>query len=653
MFNLVFFMNKLLDIKNIDDIDFKNIGLLCGIEVHQQLNTGKLFCRCPCDVVSNEKLDRDIERRLRFSLGEVGDVDKAAVNEFKKGKFNVYKYNDGVTCLVDLDEEPPCGPDKKALETSLKVSKMLHMNVFSKLQFMRKLIIDGSITSGFQRTGLIGVGGKLETSFGDVSIDAVSLEEDSCRTIDKKEGHTVFALDRQGIPLIEITTGPHCNHPDQVYELALQIGNLLRSFKETRRGLGTIRQDLNVSINGGARIEIKGAQNLKLIPDIVKDEARRQMVHISVIEELKKRGINSDNFSDGIVHDITDIFSDTGSDVIKKNLSSEGTGVFAVKLNKFAGVLCCEMQDNYRFATEISERNKHHFPSIKGLFHTDELPKYGITEEEVRRVSERLGMKEEDSFIMIANDDDTVKKSMNYIIEIISELIGKIPSEVRMVDPKGTLTRFLRPMPGAARMYPETDVPDVLIGDDIMNEICDDIPELYDVKLDRIKDGLGIEKSKTEHFLNRFSEDEIMELIRESGKNAAYVYNVVFEIPKDIKKRDNIEIGEIKFGLMIDLMKMNKSCKLNQKTMRDILVCLFRDGITEGLNLEKYVNEKCLIGPQIDDDEIEKKVNEIINDNPGVPFGALMGMAMKAFKGNADGKKINEILKKILNDTIL
>ncbi len=270
-------------------LDYEKLGLKCGIEIHQQLNTGKLFCSCPCEIVPNETLNKQVKRKLRFSLSETGKIDKAALDEFRKNKSNIYKYNNKTSCLTDLDEEPPKGPREKAFNTAIKMGLMCNLTFFNKAQFMRKLIIDGSVTSGYQRTSMLGLGGEITTNFGKVGIEGINIEEDSCRTLERNDSHTVFALDRQGIPLIEVTTSPDIKTPNQAYEVSYQLGNMLRSFSETRRGLGTIRQDINVSIKGGCRVEIKGAQNLKLIPEIVKAEIRRQQIYLSILKELKAR----------------------------------------------------------------------------------------------------------------------------------------------------------------------------------------------------------------------------------------------------------------------------------------------------------------------------------------------------------------------------
>lgn len=642
-------MSKLISLNSLKELDYNKLGLKCGLEIHQQLNTGKLFCNCPCNIVPNDTLDKKIERKLRFSLSETGEIDRAALNEFKKGKYNIYSYSDKTCCLVELDEEPPKGPNKKALDATIKLSLMLNLKFFDKIQFMRKLIVDGSVTTGFQKTAMLGFNGELKTSFGNLEINGVNLEEDSCRTIKREHGHTVFALDRQGIPLIEITTGPQIKTPKDALEAAKQIGNILRSFKETKRGLGTIRQDLNVSITGGTRIEIKGAQNLKMIPLIVENEVKRQIVYLSILEELKSRKINKNNFSDKKIHDITDIFKNTTSKIILENLKEENSVVLAIKLNNFKNILGCEMQENYRFATEISERNKGHFPQIKGLFHSDEiLSKYGLTEKEIENIQKNLEIKTNDSFILVATKDELAKNSLKYILDIVEELIEKIPSEVRQVDPKGTVTKFLRAMPGSARMYPETDISEIELTKKYLTEMKLGLPEAYEKKLERLKNEFSIDESKILEILETFDEEEVKKLIKTSGKNANYLYNVLFDLPKDIKKRESIEPVNFKLSLLEDLLKTITKENINQKIIRDIFISLYQDKIEETNNLKSYLDKKGFLAEKLSEDIIEEKIKEIIEKNPGAPIGALMGHAMREFKAQVDGKKISEILQKLL-----
>lgn len=635
-------------LKDLEKLNFEELGLVCGIEIHQQLDTKKLFCSCPCEIVPNESLDKEVRRNLRFSLSETGTIDETSLQEFKKGKYNIYKFNDKISCLVDLDEEPPKGPNKLALKTALTLGKMFNLTFFDKIQFMRKIIIDGSITTGFQRTAMFGINGKIKTSFGEVSIDAMNLEEDSSRVISRSDDHSIFSLDRQGIPLIEITTGPHMKTPLQAQEVATQLGNALRSFKETKRGLGTIRQDLNVSIKGGARVEIKGAQNLKLIPEVIEAEMRRQKILLSIIEEVKSRGIKPNDIGSEVV-DITKIFEKSTSKVILENLKIKGSGVFTIKLKNFKGILGHEIQQDYRFASEVSDRNKKQFPQIKGLFHSDELPKYGITEEEVSSVRDKLKLDEEDSFILIVNEKKLAIDSLSNVQKIIKNLISEVEGEVRQVDPKGTKTIYLRPMPGSSRMYPETDIQDIILDDKYLNSLTKEIPELYNKKLERLEKQFEIEPSKIEEVMEKFSEEELFILIKISDKKASQLYNLLFELPKDIKKREKVEIFDFKFSLLEDLLRFSKENDVNQNTIRDIFVSLYKDNLDHVKNIKDYIESKGLIQDGLDEKEVEETIKKIVEENQGAPFGALMGHAMKAFQGKVDGKKISELLKKLSN----
>lgn len=640
-------MSKLFSLDSLTEVDYEKVGLMCGIEIHQQLNCGKLFCSCPCEIVPNETLDKEVRRELRFSLGEAGEIDEAALAEFKKKKESVYRYNDKVACLVDLDEEPPGDVNRTALEAAIRIGQMLNLTFFDRVQFMRKIIVDGSVTGGFQRTAMLGSFGHLKTHFGEVSIDGVNIEEDACRILERGERHTVFSLDRQGIPLIEISTGPHVKTPQQALELAKMLGDILRSFSETKRGLGTIRQDLNVSVLKGARVEIKGAQNLKLIPEIIKGEIRRQVIHISIIDELKSRGVDCLNFNDGKIYDVSKIFKKTTSKVVLDNLEGEDCGVFAIKLFSFKGILGHEMQNSYRFATEISDRNKNRFPQIRGLFHSDELPKYGITMDEVSKVRLELGLKKEDGFILLAGERDLCKKSLKYVLEILKKLILGVTNDVRQVDPKGTLTKFLRPVSGGARMYPETDLPEIDLSENYLKGLKRKIPELYHLKIERLSKEFGLDASKIDGILSDFSEEEFREFLI-GGLSGNQIYSVLFDLPKDIKRREGIEPVALDVSLLRDVLFALEEERLNKSSVYSLFVYLYKERRTTVDDLDEYLKKVGLLGEEIDDGEIEKRVREIVLKNKGAPFGALMGQAMKEFGGKVDGKKISEILKRIV-----
>lgn len=640
--------SKLIFLKDLKELNYEDIKLTAGLEIHQQLNTGKLFSEAPCKIVPNEELDKSITRKLRFSKAEDGSVDKAAMHAFTQQNTYKYYYNDEIATLVDLDEQPPTKPNTQAMHTAIQVGQMLSLNFFDVITFMRKLIVDGSITSGFQRTALLGVGGIIKTNCGVIPINAINLEEDSSRIISKTGKEHIYALDRQGIPLIEITTGPHMHTPEAVQEVAREIGNILRSFNTTRRGLGTIRQDLNVSVDVGRRVEIKGAQNLELIPQVVVAEAKRQIILNSIKEECESRNITPQSITNSKITDITSIFENTQSKVIQEQLKEKNAKVLAIALTNFKEILGHEIQDNYRFATEISNRNKKRFTQIKGLFHSDELPKYNISQEEVDSIYTTLNLNSsKDGFIILAHQEKITTKSLNYIKELLCELVQGVEEEVRQVDPKGTTTTFLRPMPGASRMYPETDIYTVPLQSIPLKELEKTLPEKYNEKIKRLTQEFNISKDEILSILEHYNEEEVSKLLQQSQLKAKELYNFIITIPKDIKKRDNIEPISFSYHLMQELLKEISINNMNQQTIRDIFISLYKDNLSQVQSLKTYLKEKNLIREQLSEEEVEEEIQKIISQNPNAPFGALMGICMKQLSKQTDGKTISSILKKL------
>ncbi|RLG17955.1 Glu-tRNA(Gln) amidotransferase GatDE subunit E, partial [Nanoarchaeota archaeon] len=271
---------------------------MIGLELHVQLDTReKLFCSCPTTMDGN--VLGTVSRYLRASPGETGEVDKAAIYESKKARKFTYQISN--SCLVELDEEPPHEPNKDALRIALQIAKLLHCKIQPEIYFMRKIVVDGSNTTGFQRTALVARNGYVKTSWGKVKIETVMLEEDACSKVDD----TTFNLSRLGIPLVELTTEPGAETPEQARELAERIGYVIRSVR-TKRQLGSIRQDVNVSIPGGARVEIKGVQSLTAVEKCVELEQERQLNLLSLRPRIATLKISS-------IKDVSTAFVNTSS----------------------------------------------------------------------------------------------------------------------------------------------------------------------------------------------------------------------------------------------------------------------------------------------------------------------------------------------------
>jgi len=389
-------------------VDYRKIGLKVGLEIHQQLNSEKkLFCDCKTELFKGDP-EITFLRRLRPTQSELGQVDPAAFFEFQKGVKILYEANRDTACLVEMDEEPPHNLNREALETALIISLMLKAKPVDEIHVMRKTVIDGSNTTGFQRTCVVAFNGEVETKEKTVPIQHVGLEEDAARKMGENDNVLRYRIDRLCIPLVEVATAPVIYTPQEAQEVALAIGRILRATGKVKRGLGTIRQDLNISIPNGALVEIKGVQELELVSLVVENEVQRQLNLLKIRDELAKRDVKEEDIKDEFV-DVTHIFENTKCKVIRSALE-KGKQVLAVKLPKFEGLLKRELTPSIRLGTEMADRAKF-WGRVGGIFHTDELPAYGITAEEVDALKHVMKAKPSDAVVFVADISENVPQN--------------------------------------------------------------------------------------------------------------------------------------------------------------------------------------------------------------------------------------------------
>ncbi|MBU1197847.1 Glu-tRNA(Gln) amidotransferase subunit GatE [Candidatus Micrarchaeota archaeon] len=442
-------------------LDYSQLGFKAGIEVHQRLDTRKLFCDCYSDP-NTQTLSSDVEihRKLFAVSSELGELDPTARFEAAKRKQFRYLLDARSSCAVEADEEPPHAINSSALDAALQVARMLGMRVVDEVHVMRKQVIDGSSVSGFQRTACIALNGQISTSKGSVRIPLLCLEEESAGIMEITPSETVFRLDRQGIPLLEITTDPSLQDPTHVREAAESIGKLLRATGKVQRGLGTIRQDLNISIANGARVEIKGAQDLKLLPLLVENEVLRQTRLIEVRDELQSRRVSLST-RDFVPVDITSLLSHTPSPLVQRVLQERGKA-FALKLKGFAGYFKKDLMPQHTFGREIASHVKQG-SRAKGIIHSDEdlESKYGFSESEIQAIRTELDASPSDLFVICLGTPAVGRKALEMVFLRCKQALSGVVNETRKAQ--GSLSLFMRPLPGAARMYPETDVPPIPI----------------------------------------------------------------------------------------------------------------------------------------------------------------------------------------------
>ncbi|MFX1307198.1 MAG: Glu-tRNA(Gln) amidotransferase subunit GatE, partial [Promethearchaeota archaeon] len=353
-----------------EEFDYEKLGLKCGLEIHQQLDTEKkLFCRCPAELQGNREPDFTTTREMRPVLGELGTYDKAMLTEYEKGMQIVYEgYND-VICTYELDDTPPFSCNEEARKVALQIAMLLYANIIEEMHVCRKNYLDGSVPCGFQRTMILGTDGYIPLENGKkIRIDILSLEEEAARKIKTENKTNFFRLDRLGIPLVEVTTKPDINNPYECRECAERIGLLLWSTN-VKKVIGSIRQDINVSIKAGTRIEIKGVQKLGWIPILINHEISRQLNLLEIKEDLEKRNLDVKNLPINPT-DLTELLTKSKSNFISKGIKS-GKKLIGINFVGFKGIFGKELMEDYRFGTEVSNKVKL-ISGLKGIIHSDE-----------------------------------------------------------------------------------------------------------------------------------------------------------------------------------------------------------------------------------------------------------------------------------------
>jgi len=475
------------------EIDYGKLGFKSGLEIHQQLEGKKLFCNCPA-INSTKEPDIEVKRRLRAVAGETGEIDVAAKHEMEKGKYFIYVSNSEDTCLIEYDEQPPNPINQDLLDSALEISLLLNAKIVDEVQVMRKTVVDGSNTSGFQRTALVATDGFIETSLGKVRIPIICLEEEAAQKLEETEEYVRYKLDRLSIGLIEIGTAADIKNAEHAKEVASILGMILRSTGKVKRGLGTIRQDVNVSIAKGARTEIKGFQDLRSITKVIDYEVNRQ---------LRK---------------------------IKKG--------------------------------------------------------------------------------------------------------DKIKEGVRKAESDFT-TSFLRPMPGAARMYPETDVKPVKIPKERIEKIRKDLPVLLSDKAAEFEKKYKILADMAKELIHNKDFENYVNKFKKLAPPA--IAHVLINIPKEIKKRFNLDISKLMDKDYEEILKYLDEGKINNEAALELFIKKIKN---EKIDLRQY--------EVVSSEELEKEIKEVIKEKPGLSIGAYMGIIMGKHRGKVGGKEVMQLIKKIL-----
>lgn len=621
-------------------MDYEGLGLKAGLEIHQQLDTKrKLFCNCPTELKNASESTYEIYRYLQVAESELGEIDKAALEESQVKRRFIYKGYD-TTCLVENDEEPPGPLNPDAIDIALEIALLLDMAPVDEVHTMRKIVIDGSNTSGFQRTSFVASGGKISMGERIVHIDALCLEEEAAQKISEDTKGVVYSLDRLGIPLVEITTSPEVTTPDQVCSIAKWIGMILRSTGKVKRGIGTIRQDINVSIAKGARTEIKGVQTLGMIETIIEREVLRQVNLLNIRDELRKRGAKKIM---GDIVDVSNVFDGTQSLMIKKPLKKDV--VLAVKLPYFGGLVGREIQPGRRFFDELSGRLKRF---SRETLHTDELPNE-IGDAQIAKIRKKICACPDDCVLLMVDEEVRARSALNLAIQRANDALEGIPEETRRALPDGN-SAYMRPLPGAARMYPETDVLPVQVSGDRLAKIKSSLPELMSERKERYIREYGLNEDLAE-LIACSERSALFERIMSLGASPTLAVRTLTATLSELS-REGIPVQHLMDDHFIEVFEMVSANKMAKEGIPEVLRILAN---TPSKTASLASSELGLA--KMGQEDIEKLITQVIESKRDLikergtdALKPLMGLIMERARGKVDGKLVSNILKEKIEE---
>ena len=623
------------------EFQFDKIGLRVGLEIHQQLSTGtKLFCNC--HPIESDEYSIHFTRKLRITKSELGQFDPSALFETSKEKTISYFGNPESSCLVEQDEEPPHDLDTVAKDTVLIIASALKSHIFNEIYVMRKLVIDGSNTSGFQRTMLVAEGGIIEVCDKTVGVQSICLEEDAAKLLKDSSKTREYGLDRLGIPLVEIALEPVSGSPEEIKNIALTLGRLLRATKRVARGLGSIRQDVNVSIEGGGGIvEVKGVQRLDQLEKVVEYEAKRQH-GLKIISEKIKNLKTERIAKERDVKDVSDILRDCKSKIIQKSLA-DGFSIKAIRVEGLSGMFGWEPYPGIRLGKQLGELVR--FFGIGGLFHSDELPNYGIEQSEVELVRKALEAKQNDAFIIIAGEEVKLNIVIESLIKRIEDARNGIPSETRAATLTGE-TVFLRPRPGASRMYPETDIPPIIITDNQLEEARNKIPKSWAENLLSLQKQYQLNQQLSEQVFDSEYLDLFETICKDKRLSPNFVASIICGTITNLERR-GMDSTLLRFSDIIEAFNLVADGKVAKESLEIIFESLMSG---KSKTISEAIKTNTLT--TIDDAELHRILDELTESNLKMieeqgyrSIGPLMGIAMKTLRGKVDGQKLSQLLE--------
>jgi glutamyl-tRNA(Gln) amidotransferase subunit E len=634
-------MPRILDYGELDEKDYFELGFKSGLEIHQQLKTQKkLFCRCPAGEYY-EEYDAEVLRHMRPTLSELGEYDGTALMEFKTRKEIIYQLNKRNVCTYEMDDTPPFELNQEALDIALEVTLLLNCNIVGELHIARKQYLDGSIPAGFQRTTILGTDGWVPYKDRRIGIRQLGLEEDACREVSDRGHRRVYKTDRLSIPLIETVTYPDMRAPWEVAEVAELLRALARSTGNVRTGIGRARQDVNVSVEGGTRVEIKGVPRIPYIPRLTHFEALRQANLLELRTELQGRGVTKDTL-ESTATEVSGILKGTAFSPIRRALERDWR-VKAVRLVGFKGLLGFPLQPGRDFASEVSDR-------VRVIACLDELPNIvhsemidnPITLAEWKKIGAALRAKKEDAIVLVWGDVKDAETAVGEIVIRVREAASGIPNETRQAFPTG-INGFERILPGPDRMYPDTDMPPVPVSEERIERARGRLPmPPWDRRAYFRKLGLSPE------IIKDMVIDERLPLFRKAVESLLFdptLAAVLLSQTLKSLKRKGFPVSRIADGELLDIFARYVRGEFAREAFPDILKRMSMGNLPAAETLANLG-----LVPLGDEDvrEIIRIVEGVERNldpqDQGKKFRYLMGVLMAELRGRFPGEKVAAFL---------
>jgi len=625
------------------EADYRTVGFKSGLEIHQQLFTDKkLFCRCPAGRYS-EEYDAEILRHMRPTLSELGVYDGTALMEFKTKKEIIYRINRNTVCTYEMDDTPPFLINEDALDIALGIGMLYNCKLVDELHIARKQYLDGSIPTGFQRTAIYAVDGWIPYKDRTVKIIQMSIEEDSCREVSDFSHNRIYLTDRLGMPLIETVTGPDMRTPQEAAEVGWICAKLVRSTHKVRRGIGAARQDVNVSVEGGTRVEIKGVPKITMIPLLTHNEAMRQWNLLRLREELKKRGLTPETFQ-AEDYDITSVIKKPYYIPLKNAVESK-LKISCIVLKGFKDLLRWETQPDTYFSKEISDRVRviACLTTIPNLIHSDSRTDT-LTSSDWQKVKKQTEATDNDTLIIVWASDEDIQTAVNEIIIRAKEATMGIPSETRQALSDGT-NGFERILPGADRMYPDTDLPPKRIEEDRRNKIKSWLPEQFWKRQTWYKE-LNIPPDTIDELsISKYAE-LFKKVVNEWKINPTTAAVVLIQYPKRLKK-SYLNTDSIDEEMMSSILKAYADGKLTS----DFILNALKMSAELGMFVEEIIPQ------QINDADLEKEILLAEQQMQKMKFvkkesadNIMMGILMKKLRGRISARKVSQKISRLQKD---